>query len=90
MGKKYFNPKFNNYTSTYSYVFYSSFAFGSITSAWFGVIIINSVLPISGTNMFLIPYGIDKKSTAYSVIWTTILCVAIVMLLITSFEIYFP
>lgn len=69
-------------------VFAPLFVFGLISSAWFAVIIINSVLPISSTNMFLLPYGIDKKSTAHSVTWTTIVCVPIVVLLIVLFGIY--
>jgi predicted permease len=59
-----------------------------IPEAWFAVIIINSFLPITSTNMFLLPYGIDKKSTAHSVTWTTIVCVPIVVLLIIIFGIY--
>jgi hypothetical protein len=70
-------------------VFAPLFVFGLISSAWFAVIIINSVLPISSTNMFLLPYGIDKKSTAHSVTWTTIVCVPIVVLLIAVFGIFF-
>jgi len=35
--------------------------------------------------MFLIPYGIDKKSTAHAVAWTTLVCVPIVVALITIF-----
>jgi len=62
--------------------------FGLISSAWFAVIIINSILPITSTNMFLVSYGIDKKSTAHVVTWTTIVCVPIVVLLITIFGIY--
>ena len=69
-------------------IFAPLFALGSISNAWFAVIIINSVLPITSTNMFLLPYGIDKKSTAHSVTWTTIVCVPIVVLLITVFGIY--
>ncbi|MDH7507232.1 MAG: hypothetical protein QHH15_05545 [Candidatus Thermoplasmatota archaeon] len=65
------------------------FIIGVINSSWFAVIIINSILPITSTNMFLIPYGIDKKSTAHAVTWTTIVCVPIVVLLITIFKIYF-
>ena len=38
--------------------------------------------------MFLVPYGIDKKVTALSVTWTTIICVPIVVALITIFGIY--
>jgi hypothetical protein len=59
--------------------------FGLVTTAWFSVIIINSILPITSTNMFLLPYGIDKKTTAFSVTWTTIICVPIVVLLIFLF-----
>lgn len=57
-----------------------------IIKEWFAVLIINSVLPITSTNMFLIPYGIDKKVTALSVTWTTIICVPLVVLLITIFR----
>ena len=69
-------------------VFATLFVFGLISSAWFAVITINSILPITSTNMFLVPYGIDKKSTAHAVTWTTIVCVPIVVLLITVFGIY--
>ena len=69
-------------------VFAPLFVFGLISSAWFAVIIINSVLPVTSSNMFLLPYGIDKKSTAHSVTWTTIICVPIVVLLIALFGIY--
>ncbi len=61
---------------------------GLISSAWFAVIVINSILPITSTNMFLVPYGIDRKVTAHSVTWTTIVCVPIVVLLIIIFGIY--
>jgi hypothetical protein len=64
------------------------YAIGLITSAWFAVIVINSILPITSTNMFLVPYGIDRKVTALSVTWTTIVCVPIVVILITIFGIY--
>jgi len=71
-----------------TFLFGLLFIFGVITSSWFAVIIINSILPITSTNMFLVPYGIDKKSTAHAVTWTTIVCVPIVVLLITFFRIY--
>jgi hypothetical protein len=58
-----------------------------IPSAWFSVIVINSILPITSTNMFLVPYGIDKKVTALSVTWTTLVCVPIVVVLISVFQI---
>jgi len=57
-----------------------------IPKEWFAVLVINSILPITSTNMFLVPYGIDKKVTALSVTWTTIICVPIVVLLITIFR----
>ncbi len=61
---------------------------GVIEKAWFPVIIINAILPVTSTNMFLLPYGIDKKSTAHIVTWTTLVCVPIVVVLITVFGIY--
>lgn len=69
-------------------IFLPLLAFNLIPNAWFAVIIINSLLPITSTNMFLLPYGIDKKSTAHSITWTTIVCIPIVVLLIIIFEIY--
>jgi hypothetical protein len=59
-----------------------------ISKEWFAVITINSIMPITSTNMFLIPYGINKKVTALSVTWTTIICVPIVVLLIAVFGIF--
>ena len=59
-----------------------------IPKEWFAVIVINSILPITSTNMFLVPYGIDKKTTAHAVTWTTIVCVPIVVLLIYVFSMY--
>ena len=61
-----------------------------IPNSWFAVLMINSILPITSTNMFLIPYGIDRKTTALSVTWTTLVCVPIVVFLITIFKIYLP
>jgi len=57
-----------------------------IPNAWLAVILINAILPITSTNMFLLPYGIDKKSTAHSITWSTIVCVPIVVLLIILFS----
>ena len=57
-----------------------------VPKEWFAVIVINSILPITSTNMFLVPYGIDRKSTALSVTWTTIVCVPIVVFLIAFFK----
>ncbi|MEF8848389.1 MAG: hypothetical protein V5A68_04570 [Candidatus Thermoplasmatota archaeon] len=60
-----------------------------IPHIWYPVIIINAILPVTSTNMFLLPYGIDKKSTAHIVTWTTLVCVPIVVALIAVFGIYF-
>ena len=62
---------------------------GLISNTWFVVIVINSILPITSTNMFLVSYGIDKKVTALSVSWTTLVCVPIVVTLIFVFNILF-
>lgn len=59
-----------------------------LPNTWFSVIIINAFLPITSTNMFLVPYGIDKKVTAHVVTWTTLICVPIVVLLIYLFSVY--
>jgi len=64
------------------------FSLGLISAAWFAIIVINSFLPITSTNMFLVPYGIDKKVTALSITWTTIVCVPIIVFLIYAFTIY--
>ncbi len=96
------NKNFTNWTSIRAIIFLTviliplviTFIFGSllalslISAAWFSVIVINSILPITSTNMFLIPYGIDKKITALAVTWTTIVCVPIVVFLIFVFSQY--
>ncbi len=60
-----------------------------IPPVWFAVIFINSVLPITSTNMFLIPYGIDRRATAHSVTWSTLICVPVVVALIAIFSAYY-
>lgn len=62
---------------------------GLIPKEWFAVIVLNAILPITSTNMFLVPYGIDKKSTALSVTWTTIVAVPLLVLLINVFAYFF-
>ena len=69
-------------------IFAILYLLGLIPLSWFGVTIINSILPITSTNMFLVPYGIDKKTTALVVTWTTIICVPLVVLLIYLFSFY--
>jgi hypothetical protein len=63
--------------------------FRFISTKWFVIIILNSFLPVTSTNMFLLPYGIDKKSTSLSITWTTIVSVPIIVFLIYVFTIYF-
>ncbi len=70
-----------------AFIFGPLFIIGLIPGAWFAVIVINSILPVTSTNMFLLPYGIDKKSTAHVVTWTTLVCVPIVVLLIAVLDI---
>jgi hypothetical protein len=71
-------------------IFGGLLAIGLIPGAWFAVIFINAILPVTSTNMFLLPYGIDKRSTAHIVTWTTLVCVPIVILLIMVFSYLFP
>lgn len=59
---------------------------GLIPGSWFAVIVINSVLPITSTNMFLISYGLNAKGTALSVTWTTVISIPIVLVLIPLFS----
>ncbi|MBS3816449.1 MAG: hypothetical protein KGY76_02675 [Candidatus Thermoplasmatota archaeon] len=56
--------------------------FEVIPNSWFAVIVINSILPITSTNMFLVPYGLNRKGTALSVTWTTVVSVPLVLILI--------
>jgi len=72
-----------------SVFFFGLYGLGLIPAAWLAVIIINAFLPITSTNMFLLPYGIDKRSTAHVVTWTTLVCVPIVVALITLFDVVF-
>jgi hypothetical protein len=60
-----------------------------IPKEWFAVIILNAILPITSTNMFLVPYGIDKKATALSITWTTIVSVPLLVVLINIFAYFF-
>jgi len=59
-----------------------------ISAAWFSVIVINTALPITSTNIFIIPYGLDKRTTAHSITWSTLLCVPLAVILIGIFSIY--
>ncbi|RLF63706.1 MAG: hypothetical protein DRN31_01830, partial [Thermoplasmata archaeon] len=62
---------------------------GIISSVWAAVLIINSILPITSTNMFLIPYGIDKRVTALSVTWSTFFSIPIFVVLLYVFTVLF-
>jgi len=70
-------------------IFGALFTLSLLPATWFAVIIINAFLPITSTNMFLLSYGIDKKTTAHVVTWTTLVCIPIVVVLIMISGIYF-
>ena len=53
-----------------------------IPGSWFAVIILNSIMPITSTNMFLIPYGLNPKGTALAITWTTVIAVPLLLILI--------
>lgn len=55
---------------------------GIIPNSWFAVIVINSILPITSTNMWLVPYGLNPKGTALSITWTTVISIPLVLVLI--------
>ncbi len=57
-----------------------------IPSPWFVVIILNSIMPITSTNMFLIPYGLNTKGTALAITWTTIVAIPVLLGLIILFR----
>jgi len=56
--------------------------------SWMAVTVINACLPITSTNMFLVPYGIDKRATAHAVTWSTLIGVPITAVLIWIFSMY--
>ena len=70
-------------------IFGSLYILSLLPATWFAVIIINAFLPITSTNMFLLAYGIDKKTTAHAVTWTTLVCIPIVVALIMISGVYF-
>ncbi len=67
-------------------VFGILFVFGMIPSEWFIVLFLNSILPITSTNMFLIPYGINRKVTALAVTWSTIISIPLFVLFMNIFS----
>jgi hypothetical protein len=56
-------------------------AFKIFSFEWFIVLLINSILPITSTNIFLTPYGINKKVTALAVTWSTVFSIPIFIIL---------
>jgi len=61
----------------------------AIPAEWFAVIFLNAVLPVSSTNMFLVPYGINYKATALAVTWTTLVSLPVFVLLLAVMAQYF-
>ncbi len=62
--------------------------FRFIPYEWFVVLVLNSILPITSTNMFLVPYGINKKVTALSVTWTTVISIPLFVLFLNIFSLF--
>ncbi|MFO7949921.1 MAG: hypothetical protein R6U36_06090 [Candidatus Fermentibacteraceae bacterium] len=62
---------------------------GLVAKEWFAVIVLNSIMPITSTNMFLVPYGIDRRGTALAITWTTLVSVPVLILLIPVFVRFF-
>jgi hypothetical protein len=60
-----------------------------IVPEWFAVIFLNAILPVTSTNMFLIPYGIDGKVTALAITWTTIISLPVFVVLLSVISQYF-
>ena len=65
------------------------FILNLIPAPWFSVIVINTALPITSTNIFIVPYGLDKRTTAHSITWSTLLCVPLAVILIGIFSVFF-
>jgi predicted permease len=63
-------------------LFGSLWMLGLLPAAWFAVLLLNAVLPITSTNMFLVPYGINKKVTALSVTWSTLFSLPLFVVLL--------
>jgi len=60
--------------------------FHAIPVEWFTVIFLNAVLPITSTNMFLVPYGINHKVTALSITWTTLISLPVFVVLLSVMD----
>ncbi|MGC9307386.1 MAG: hypothetical protein ACP5FL_01260 [Thermoplasmatota archaeon] len=70
-------------------LFGSLWLLGLLPAAWFAVLLLNAVLPITSTNMFLVPYGINRKVTALAVTWSTLFSLPLfVVLLYVMTEIF--
>ncbi|MFO8132576.1 MAG: hypothetical protein R6U10_01395 [Thermoplasmatota archaeon] len=63
-------------------LFGSLWMLGLLPAAWFAVLLLNAVLPITSTNMFLVPYGINRKVTALSVTWSTLFSLPLFVVLL--------
>lgn len=71
------------YTPLFTLLIFSPMLFlDLIPGPWFAVIVLNSLMPITSTNMFLLPYGLNAKGTALAITWTTVIAVPLLMILI--------
>lgn len=67
-------------------IFGTLFILNLIPVEWFIVLFLNSILPITSTNMFLIPYGINRKVTALAVTWSTVISIPLFILFMNIFS----
>ncbi|KAL0213218.1 hypothetical protein RCL1_006844 [Eukaryota sp. TZLM3-RCL] len=67
-------------------IFFSLQVFGVASSAWFCVMFLNSLLPITSTNVFLVDYGLSLSGVSISVSMSTIIAVPLVFSLIPVFD----
>lgn len=63
-------------------LFGSLWLLGLIPATWLAVLLLNAVLPITSTNMFLVPYGINEKVTALAVTWSTLFSLPLFVVLL--------
>ncbi|KAL0213036.1 hypothetical protein RCL1_006662 [Eukaryota sp. TZLM3-RCL] len=67
-------------------IFFLLQVFGVASSAWFCVMFLNSLLPITSTNVFLVDYGLSLSGVSISVSMSTIIAVPLVFSLIPVFD----
>lgn len=66
----------------FAIIFGALYAFRIIPVSWLAVTIVNVCLPITSTNIFLVPYGLDKRATVHTITWSTLVSVPIAVTMI--------